>query len=619
MDHDIATRRRHHKEKLDRILEPPPFRLRLDPTESALRLSAWRSELPSPICLELGRRLLLAQFESSEWILRRVEKTSFDRDRSVTRENDIDFLVRADAPTLIDHNDEEFWLVPLSRLHRRTMVNFAIRDEDGRAVTRPGLRFTQQLDQSMLLAAAAVVNPDYAREGSDVRKWIEEFVAGEKPVVKQSMSEFEAADEQTRLPKELRDDSLFAELVDRLHRAFTLYLLLPVRCGRKRFITMVFDEPTDWRYQRPQLEAVRSNRDREPDYHYQPNRKPLWYKPVYLQARLGMRYTRVRLQVPAAEAAASYHFEATAPPGVRIVRASLLAGRPNDRSPVSLDRVVGHSPTVGLHAVEIPSGSLCRVQLDLAIPVRGLMTTLFTASWVIFAVLLSVAWHWWGGSPNWASDQIINVVLILVTTSAGAAALVAQQNEAGVAARLVAGARALATVAMGLPVVQACFLVFDGAPGGASGRVHVAAPTVAGVAAGITLIMTVAWFVSLGGERGSKSLSPWDMTDDKLQSLPSSFHDAVQAWDFNSPAVGIRSGEAWHENYRWSDQQQFEAVRRLRSALIREEVAPSAAQYCIAASGACEDHRNCPRIPPQEVSVPDTPPKVGEQSGATPT
>src|SRR3954463_13652282 len=73
-----------------------------DPTRLALDGSRWRRSLPEPFCVEIGRRLLLAQLEFSEWILRRVDKVDLERDRSVRRRSTIEFSIRDDAPTFVD-------------------------------------------------------------------------------------------------------------------------------------------------------------------------------------------------------------------------------------------------------------------------------------------------------------------------------------------------------------------------------------------------------------------------------------------------------------------------------------------------------------------------------------
>jgi hypothetical protein len=111
---------------------------------------------PPPFCPDLGRHLLLAQSSWSDWVLRRVETVRFQEDRNVVREVTVEFRVRADAPVFTE-DGKDCWLVPLALLWRRTLVEFQISDEDDHRMTQPGLRLTQQVDQSVLLAAAAAV------------------------------------------------------------------------------------------------------------------------------------------------------------------------------------------------------------------------------------------------------------------------------------------------------------------------------------------------------------------------------------------------------------------------------------------------------------------------------
>jgi hypothetical protein len=77
-----------------------------DPVQLALQASSdsrrdtWERPEIYP-CVELGRRLLLAQLEFSDWVLRRVECVRFERDRSVSRTISVEIVVRADAPVFL--------------------------------------------------------------------------------------------------------------------------------------------------------------------------------------------------------------------------------------------------------------------------------------------------------------------------------------------------------------------------------------------------------------------------------------------------------------------------------------------------------------------------------------
>ncbi|XAS65644.1 hypothetical protein VUN84_08435 [Micrococcaceae bacterium Sec5.8] len=77
-----------------------------------------------------------------------MEEVSFDQDRNVTRRLTIDFNVRADAPVVTDKVGDRFWIVPIALMRRRTLVNMRITDEIGHGLPTPGIRFTQQLDES---------------------------------------------------------------------------------------------------------------------------------------------------------------------------------------------------------------------------------------------------------------------------------------------------------------------------------------------------------------------------------------------------------------------------------------------------------------------------------------
>src|SRR5438270_10551584 len=99
------------RERLAALPMLPGLQWQLDPTEEGLEGSKWRTELPTPFCVALGRRLLLAELEFSEWVLRRVEKVAFERDRSVSRAITIDLLVREDAPMFVDRHGRRHWLI----------------------------------------------------------------------------------------------------------------------------------------------------------------------------------------------------------------------------------------------------------------------------------------------------------------------------------------------------------------------------------------------------------------------------------------------------------------------------------------------------------------------------
>lgn len=575
------------------ILTSAQLTWHFDPTDLALAASARPAdELPDAFCVEVGRRLLFAELEFSKWVLRRVEKVRFDSDRSVSRRSSIELIVRDDAPVFVDREGERHWLVPLSMMRRRTLVNLDLRDEQDKSIMVPGIRLAQQFDQSILLAAAAATSSSLILRGSELRDFISAVIAGVKQQIVDSMRAFEDRDgPQSAHLSDLANDPVFTAALYRLWRNFTLYVFLPVRAGRHRLVRMSFDEPTDWTYQTPTLAEKPGG-----SYHYEPGRGPVpWHERSHVAAAFGLRPTRIRFQVPAAENAASYHFEVTAPAGVQIVEASLLAGRPNDPDRhVTADHVVGHSPTVGLHAVEIPNGSLCRAQVDLAIPTEGWLTSMLVSCWLIFIVLLSVAYHRLPVAFGWTSEQVTNVVVLLISTSAGVATLVAQRDFGGVGARLVARLRAIGAIATALPVLAAGLLTYGNLDNISdlpitSARWPIFVLT--GCSALVTGLMSIAWLRSKRSERRQEQRSPWDMTDDNAQPVPDNYHKAIGDYRYDTPAVGIRSAEGWHERFSWSDNLQCQAIEALEPTSLSTNNAPSS--NCTQFNTECARRAGC--------------------------
>jgi hypothetical protein len=561
----------------------------LDPTRLALDASTIRRKADAPqppgaFCLEVGRRLLLAELDFSGWVLRRVEKVEFQQDRSVLRQIAIDIHVRDDAPVFVDRDDCEYWLVPISMMRRRTLVNLDLRDEQDRSITTPGIRLQQQLDQSILLAAAATTAPDLCDPDGELRALVAELIAGEHDQVEARAKAYigkdnEDDDSAPAYLRTLQRNTTFAAAFHRLRRNFSLYAFLPVKAGRHRLLRMSFDEPIDWVYQRPQLGPRDHDgllaTDTDGSVTYKAGAGARSWEWSYLAAMFGLRPTRIRFQVPSAENAASYHFELTAPDGVRIVQAGLLAGRPNDpKRHVSTDHTPGHGPTIGLHAVEVPNGSLCRAQVDLRVSTRGWLTTSLISCWLIFAVLLSVVYHLFLRPPTWSDVQVTNVVLLLVSASGGVATLIAQRDSGALAARLVGRIRALGAMAIALPIIGAGFLIYpnDDDTGPAdSGTTPLALPekislsvlTVLSLA--IVALSTTAWVLTWLDERKTGSRSPWNMTGDSEPPPPrhNDFRVALRKTGFDTPAVGVKSSEGWHERYAWDDDRQNDALAAL--------------------------------------------------------
>jgi hypothetical protein len=606
----------------DEGIPPGALVWRMDPIEFALRASKSHRRLPvhtvpptppvaakpvaNGMCLEVGRRLLLAQFTFSDWVLRRVEKVSFTSDRRLLRSSTIELKVPASSPVIVRDDGVPCWLIPLSVMRRRTLVNLDLRDEGDRSISLMGLRFTQELDEAMLMAAgslAALEVGDRAEVLAQTRVFVAGVISGHWREVQRAYNTYQAARQDPDHDlHELFHEPTFVATLERLWHNFTLYVALPVSSGRHRLLRLAFEERLVWRRQRPRLTPYQDAQDgRTATRRYEPMED---FEPRHRSWRevLGLKPTRIRFLTPSAENCASYHFEFTAPTGLSISSASLVAGRPNEdrelaaRSKVSWDSVENPGQSVGLHAVEIPNGSLCRAQVDLRIPSRGWLGTLAASCWAITIVMTTVLWHSFmidTGGEQWGQNQITNIVVLLVSVCAGAATYVAQHHATDVVARMATGLRALGLIALCIPAATACAIVYLQAPLhgfkevlflGAMGLVWL-------VSFGAALTITTAWWLIYQDEQRVGRPSPWDMTrvrddltdgsgsgpsdidnragpDDDPQKTPlsldgESFEACVEGLGFNTAAVGVFSAEGWHERYGWSEDRQRDAVSTL--------------------------------------------------------
>lgn len=608
-----------------------PVLVRASAVELALGASAdmRRGVLPTAFCADVGRSLLLAELDFSSWVLRRVERIRFEDDRNVHREMSVELRVRQDTPVFVDDTGNAFWVVPLMMMRRRTLVDFHMHDEEHRPVTMPGLRLVQQLDQSLLLAAAASVPADSGRslaDDADVRTFVQQLVAGTESEVDAVWIPYAQHSKSLSRPRlALRESPLFHSVARMLRRSFSLYVLLPVGASRDRLLHLSFVEPVRWAYQLPALAEVAG----APGtwlYGASQGGSSLRLKSSHLGAALGLRPTRIRFQVPSAERAASYHVELVAPPGVRIGRATLIAGRPNDpvepsrktRAPLSrptadheeratrpsrptFDHEESATLTVGLHGVEVPPGSLCRAQVDLRVQSAGWLAVIVWTAWAITAVLIAVALHAADAADSTSEQD--NVVVLLLSTAAAAAAVVAHREFGGVAARMLGGVRVLAAACMGLPVVAAGFVLFQNTDSrvGPDVSTELALWVLTGLALLLAAFLTTVYALSWLVERAGRPRSPWNMTPEtrrapfrrptivdeerpppdgrkvrrkqpvkmhvhklrRRQPPKTPFHEELARHGFDRPAVGIPSSDAWHERYDVTDASHADALKLL--------------------------------------------------------
>ena len=522
------------------------------PVPGCISLADVQANPAARCCVECGRRLLLLLLQSSSWVSHRSEHVSFRDDRSVVRRVNVEFHVPEEAPVFLGDDGQAYSLVPLSVMRRKTLVNFELRDQDGRPVVVPSLRQNQAITESLMLACAqaaldtgSVLTGDQDAAHRDVAGFIHQVVSGDQRCLSAA---YDALDHGTAAPAmlSLAGHDIFKAMLDRLADNFVLWVMIPAGAPRRRELTFCCDEPLLLRYRESgfQKNVYQLGRKLSP-----------WHPRVWLAA-LGLTTTRIRFPVPAAENAASFHFEIDAPKGVQIAEASLLAGRPKDPDP-SFDHVQGGFPTVGLHVIEVPNGSLSRAQIGLQAVTRGWVAASTLSSWAVFGFLAAFAVHA-ARLPD-AGDL---PALVLVALAGGLAGFLVQGDAHGLVSHLLKWARALATMAAILPLVATTYIAFQ--------KVHPAtvAPALWSAAAAdgvIALLLSAVCLVSWRRQRRAVC-SPWEQkrSRDDMPERPESFEAAARQHGYDKPAVRVDSAEGWHTEFHWNARSEDRFVTALR-------------------------------------------------------
>ena len=506
-------------------------------------------------CEECGRRLAAASIQWSDWVVRRVEKVTFRDDRTVNRQISIDFLIREDAPVFQAPDGRRYRLVPVSVMRRKTLVNYYLHDEEGRSIPLPGLRLAQHLDESLLRAVASRELKESLSE--EAGSFIHDVIAGELGQVKKRMDSLEQGEAPGQILRLVDERHVFYILLHRLSYRYTLYAFLDADPRhRHRVLHMSVDEPLTLYHRESGLAPAVSD-GRPGSMSYARGKVVRWWNRHRLAAALGWTPTKVRFPVPAAENAASFHFEIDAPRGVDIIEASVLAGLPDEDDdetsparPPSFDHVRMRLPTVGLHVTAVPNGSSSRVQVHLQAATRGWYTTMLLSCWATFLLLGAVLLHVHTRAITTPAD----VVVVLAGVAAAVATLIAQGEFGGMAGRLLILPRALAAAEASLPLIAATLFLFNGA--GATQRRQWELLALWVIAAVIAVTITIPWIQTQRRLGKDHITSPWEMAPELRTpaSKPRSFWDAARGHGYTTPAIRVDSAEAWHQHFRWTDE-----------------------------------------------------------------
>jgi hypothetical protein len=486
-----------------------------------LDLVSWRDLAVCDLC---GLTMLKLFITSSAWVARRVEHVNFIDDRTVRRRVSIDYVAPPDAVILCRTGGQQVRVLPLALMHRKSLVSFDLRDPDGGALPLLGLRQNQALTLAVVRAwAAATLEASKPSEvvSPEADDFLDDVIAGDQTELWRAFKRMWKAAPGSQLER-LGTDQLFRAVLDRLADSFVLYGLHDGPAAERRLIKFSYDEPLTLRYTKPSYQPHSSG---EVCKEKGENTKlPPWGR-TPLSAAMGFSPTRVKFPVPAAELAASFHFEISAPPEVSIVTAALIAGRPKpeprqpatasplpatengeesakmkerERRRPSFDSIHGGYPTVDLHVADVPYGSRSRAQVDVGASVGGWFATAVFASWLASGVLLFA---------YMAKLELSAGSTLLMSFAAGLAALLVHRDPHRLVTRLLSKVRLLATLAALLALVAAA--VMTASHNRDSAHVWLLALFIASLVP--TVLVSASWLFALGRSvRDSPKESPWE-------------------------------------------------------------------------------------------------------------
>jgi hypothetical protein len=550
------------------------------------------------VCQVCGLTMLQVFVKSSDWVVRRVEHVTFLDECTVRRGVSIDYVAPSNAVALSRPGGHCARVLPLAIMRRKSLVNFDFRDHDGRALPLLGLRQNQALTLAVVRAwAAASLDEQTETVSPEVDEFLDDVIAGDQTELWRAYKRMWAAEPGTQLQR-LGIDHLFRVMLDRLANSFVLYGLHDGPAGERQVIKFSYDEPLTLRYSEAGYRATRDVAGKRQD-----EDATTWLRSLgwtTLSAAMGFSTTRIVFPVPAAELAASHHFEISAPPEVSIVRAALLAGRPKpeakkpalpavghvngsammkerQRRRPSFDSIGGGYPTVDLHVAGVPYGSKSLVQVEVEARADGWFATAVFSSWLASAILLFA---------YLARPKLDVGSALLVSFTAGLAALLARNDPHRLVTRLLSKVRLLAMFAAVLALAAAVVLAFDH-PQAAHDWLFVL--FIASIVP--TALISSSWLLALSRYlRNDPQESPWEhhrprrskstsqdpeqaahLEDEtRHETLARKFEDAPCPYDlayeklgFNRPAIRVASCESNRQTYPWDKEFADSFHRRL--------------------------------------------------------
>ncbi len=409
-------------------------------TETTVQLETVVSDDPA-----IARSFATALLSIREWIHRRVETVTFIDAHTIRRTTSLDFTV---VPTLprIPTGDGEAVLVPLSYLAKHPVTSLDVRDETGAAVSVLTTEQNGALSAAALVAiAAAFVQQPQTPNAVDLDDFdrLPEAI-GEITVAPIPLAEAKYRALETFLAEEVGpEDALatlaatpeFLERVATFVSSFVLVAVLPATIGQRRIVKFGYEEPARG----------------QPDERGRGER---------LLDGLGVTPTTIRIPIPAADVATSFHLEIRAPEGVGMTESVLYDAVRQPRSSVPWRRQGRR--VVHVLAPRDP-GPACEVKVNLrASPGGWLRSSLATVAAVALVMTLSatrlgVVVDAPRGQPARPSGDVAALLLAVVGV---VVALIVRPGEHPLTTHMLTWARAVTMAGVALPLVGAWLLAF---------------------------------------------------------------------------------------------------------------------------------------------------------------
>ena len=518
--------------------------------------SPWRDALS---CRDCARRSLLMLIKTSEWVARRVERVRFRDGRTASRQVTVDLMLPQIAPIFRTTDGKQYALVPLTVLRKKTLTNFTIAHGDGAPMSLIGLRWNQALTVQMLLVLGDTLNGGRVDDRSlnELAHQIGEGTQNQIMHAKKTVETLERTLEpgSDSLVWSMLRDVAVKSLIYRFAGNFLLLALLDLDGDLRRVIRFSYDEELSLKYNQGSPAPAA---DGKPPCHQSAEDKRSWWRRglTYFTpwlSRLGFLPSTISFPTPAAENCQSYHFEITAPSGIQISAASMIAGRPNEASmEPSWDRVKGGFPVVGLHVWGVPNGSRSVARVGLKLARSGWLTVNAAASLFCTVLLFAVATF----PPDAGAESS---VVVVVTVGAAALTFVISSGEHDMMTRLVAFLRVVAILPLVLLLLEGTWVALHR---------HDLTRYPLYIFAGIALVCSVVLVFSyLAARRSEPFISPWEQgfnVGDHTDEWPrGNYSEMWSQLNFDQSATVVGSGEGEHFQFVWTQKAEDRLVRRL--------------------------------------------------------